>query len=215
MPDVTRRPASTDETRLKQMIALRDEIVAKPPTPRSAVAPKATERPISFNEEMVRALLAGRKTQTRRLAGAQRPAGPCKFGVPGDLLWVRERWAPNPRGGADGHAFIYSADADRSTRVAWKQSYHMPREACRIVLEITDVRVERVTDIREADARAEGFDGAAEQLWKDARGWFHQLWNRINSEPGTRWSDDPWVWVIHFKLKRSRRAPSRVTARPV
>lgn len=194
------RPASNDDPRLKQMIALRDAIVSNPP--RRTRVTQATERPISFNEEMVRALLAGRKTQTRRLAGADRPTGPCKFGAPGDLLWVRERWAPHRR---NDRTFVYSADAKRPQRVTWRPSYHMPRQASRIVLEIIDVRVERVTDIREPDARAEGFDDS-DRLWKDARGWFHQLWDRINTEPGTRWNDDPWVWVIAFRVRPLRHA---------
>ncbi|CAB4155358.1 hypothetical protein UFOVP670_12 [uncultured Caudovirales phage] len=155
-----------------------------------------SERPILFSAEMVRAILKGDKTQTRRVMKAQ-PTGhhwemlpgyqlkhteavmangkvavkfrhtipqnpspdfnnawiPCPYGAPGDTLWVRETWA--------GHAsgVDYAADfaaVSRPQAGPWRPSIHMPRWASRITLRITDVRVERLHDISEADARAEG-----------------------------------------------------------
>lgn len=144
-----------------------------------------TERPILFSGEMVRAIIAGRKTQTRRIVKPQpdcrvdgelywnvgghrlRPTATnpirCPYGQPGDRLWVRETWrrAYAPGNGSTG--VIYRADAPRalgmdeySTRHAWHPSIHMPRLASRITLEIVSVRAEWLNDISEADAMAEG-----------------------------------------------------------
>ena len=135
------------------------------------------ERPILCSAPDVMAILDGRKTQTRRimkpqpnrtwpdevtphwsvggnrtLPGASNPLR-CPYGVPGDRLWVREAWRlPDgaPKGWVD-----YRAD-DTRDGFKWKPSIHMPRWASRITLEVTDVRVERLQDISEADAMAEG-----------------------------------------------------------
>lgn len=159
------------------------------------------ERPILFNGEMVRAILEGRKTQTRRIVkeqerlkagfddlgkpgteylneyGGWQPWVPnaktfrCPKGRPGDRLWVRESWAlvmttayrasegiiqtVNPND--EHHAAIYRENFDRANGgFVWKPSIHMPRWASRINLEITNVRVERLQDISEEDAKAEG-----------------------------------------------------------
>jgi hypothetical protein len=163
------------------------------------------ERPILFSAPMVRAILAGAKTQTRRVAkelpGApglhssktagctwngdvvcpalvrHDPAGPnavstltwpfrgCRYGEPGDRLWVKETWAEVPRtagheGAVNPHdphfAVRYRATWDRTHSSRWRPSIHMPRWASRITLEITSVRVERVQAISLDDARAEG-----------------------------------------------------------
>ncbi|MEQ8278347.1 MAG: hypothetical protein RMA76_38245 [Deltaproteobacteria bacterium] len=139
------------------------------------------ERPILFSGEMVRAILAGKKTQTRR------PVQPrTLFGEPGDRLWVRETFAP-------GHffyphsEFMYAADlyADpdafarnpihlnrdckpgntsscwacwRENGFGWRPSIHMPRAASRITLKVTAVRLQRLRDITTSDIIAEGFD---------------------------------------------------------
>lgn len=157
----------------------------------------------------------------------------CPFGKPGDRLWVRETWALI--GNDDGHPVdsngtlcgekdaqrIYRADAtpapygleslpnlvgDFDGR--WTPSIHMPRWASRLTLEVTDVRVERLQDISEADAIAEGIE-VREDLYRyrnyllDGR-WcispvdsFRSLWNSING-PGS-WEANPWVWVVAFK----------------
>lgn len=142
------------------------------------------ERPILFSASMVRAILEGRKTQTRRvcsstkdhnfieLNGARaifdsnRPPGRhelllprfgvnCPYGEPGDQLWVRETWAPHP---ASSMIFFYRADDENkyADDRSWRPSIHMPRRASRITLEVTGVRVERVQDISEEDAFKEG-----------------------------------------------------------
>jgi hypothetical protein len=196
MPPVPSKPAISDE-RLRQMRALRDAI-CDGGAPRASVAAapveaiEPVERSMSFNDAMVRALVAGTKTQTRRLAA---PAVhlPCRFGQPGDRLWVRERWAM----AGDGR-FVYAADdAKPGRRIRWRASYHMPRRASRLTLCITSVRAEKLQDISEADARAEGFAGSSGE---DPREWFRKLWDGINTSPGSRWADDPWVWVIEFEL---------------
>lgn len=200
------------------------------------------ERPILFNGAMVRAILAGAKTQTRRVAKAfegmegldeilrrfPRQHG-CPFGQPGDRLWVRESYAdlrgtgiehrPDPAGPMQRYA--YAADTPAGTAgdyqrkdygIKWRPSIHMPREACRLLLQITDVRVERLLAISEADAEAEGIERFATvggTAWKDYSGGdgfstrdlnsrrrsFESLW----TSTGGDWAGNPWVWVIKFK----------------
>lgn len=174
-------------------------------------------RPILFSAPMVRALLSGRKTQTRRMlnpqpgrveksqsASRQGKAVPCRQGAVGDLLWVRERW---------GHAkdlrdripvgrakFVYAADVAESLRKGpgWRGSFYMPREASRVLLKIVARRVERLQAISERDARAEGYDPSATSL--EPRAWYRQLWNSINTDRKHRWKANPWVWVIEFEV---------------
>lgn len=133
------------------------------------------ERPILFSAPMVRAILDGRKTQTRRIAkdpviGEIVKAGGnpgyrlCQYGQPGDRLWVRETWARNNNQLSDTHSdtsIAYRADGetraqDNGTDLPWRPSIHMPRRASRILLEVTGVRVERLQDISEEDAIKEG-----------------------------------------------------------
>jgi len=214
------------------------------------------ERPILFNGAMVRAILAGQKTQTRRVATLphQNPLGQweastsggygardrkgnlvpehvciwhtrtgdtlsCPLGQPGDRLWVRESFADlrgtgiEHRPNIDGpiQRYAYSADtlpgspgdfARKDYGIKWRPSIHMPREACRLVLEITAVRVERLQAITEADAVAEGLSQSESGSWLpgpcDHPEWaFHQLWSQLYGEPA--WEANPWVWVIEFK----------------
>ncbi|WP_150428839.1 hypothetical protein [Dechloromonas sp. CZR5] len=194
------------------------------------------ERPILFSGPMVRAILAGRKTQTRRVAiktsqpdnvyitdfdaeqsmieienkhlGA-RYWKQCPYGQPGDRLWVREngwerpeRTAKMMREGADTWPqYTYAADnwsnQDRADFKAWgfrnRPSIHMPRWASRILLEIVDIRIEKLQDISEADAEAEG-PPKNFNLWRDN---FCALWQQING--GGSWDTNPWVWVVEFK----------------
>jgi hypothetical protein len=194
-----------------------------------------TERPILFSAEMVRAILDGRKTQTRRMMKPQpstvddagrwyrmqsggeslmNSAYPCPYGDTGDTLWVRETCAIV--GSVDPGWVLYRASGyeaecarhgfDRpypdEKLVRWRPSIHMPRWASRITLRITDIRVERLQDITEDDARAEGCDPAR---WIDEtdvgmegyREGFARLWNKING-PGA-WGANPWVWVVSFE----------------
>jgi hypothetical protein len=191
------------------------------------------EAPILFSGPMVRAVLAGAKTQTRRVVKPS--SGPhtieqvvstpdslvafirtrCPYGQPGDRLWVRETWRPLaiiegrcagnscvefPDGGQkyrDG-AYYDPSNHDNFDPAArkWKPSIHMPRWASRITLEITAVRVERLQEISEADAIAEGYesDPAPNDF---PLPWLWQLWESING-PGS-WALNPWVWVVEFK----------------
>jgi len=172
------------------------------------------ERPILFSGPMVRAILAGRKTQTRRVVKPQHiPAGVrtlrwenqdaaelqhsarCPYGVPGDRLWVRETWQPGP-----DDCVYYRADNDPNEN-QWKPSIHMPRWASRITLEVVSVRVERVQDIGHIGAKAEGveicdYDGRL-LPWQRQIGNFQKLWDSINGKGS--WGSNPWVWVVEFR----------------
>ena len=224
------------------------------------------EGPILFSGPMVRKILDGRKTQTRRLVqpqpqpylersmqwgyaiGAPRPTSPrlvtwrpdgtpvppiaeyCPYGAPGDRLWVRETWAQSK---GNGHRTLYRADLDTDRwppsverpddRIrCWRPSIHMPRAASRFSLEIIDARVERLQEITEADARAEGVRacdrcsgtgidpvrvghdpdwceecGGASQ-GTTARDVFARLWDEINARRAP-WVVNPWVWVVAFR----------------
>ena len=168
------------------------------------------ERPILFNGEMVRAILAGQKAQTRRIPSKtqQQHALFCPYGHPGDRLWVRERWAADmsfddlpprmlpPR----GMPIYYHATA-QCMDYKWRRSVHMPRWATRITLEITDVHVERVQDIHEEDAIAEGIDPRKLSYLSGERAVtkFSVLWNSLYAADGFGWDVNPWVWVVTFK----------------
>lgn len=169
---------------------------------------------------MVRAILEGRKTQTRRIiknqpvdagGGSIDHYGPdamaaiarqCKYGQPGDRLWVRETWAYAKRS-TDSTIFYRATDKDIKQRALdyserenrWRPSIHMPKAISRITLEIINVRVERLQDIREADAVAEGIEPSEGcHIAEEA---FMELWQSINGLDS--WDANPWVWVIVFK----------------
>jgi hypothetical protein len=194
-----------------------------------------TERPIIFSAPMVRAILAGTKTQTRRVMRDQPcklldynrgalsirvrgavyqafspefPPVRCPYGQPGDRLWVREAWS---RDEEDGSLF-YRADVgtgneaddwqrnidDGASGYRWKPSIHMPRWASRILLEVTCVRVERLHDISEADANAEGVKHSLHLPGgRFARENFAHLWWTIHGDGS--WDANPWVWVVEFR----------------
>ena len=219
-----------------------------------------TERPILFSGPMVRAILDGHKTQTRRVVkvgdtieerddGTRwpyfttwthgddgSPWASCPYGEPGDRLWVRETWR-YADWTEDGQPWIrYAADDARrlcervssewAARVAdiwaelssaenvsvdgraadrkWRPSIFLPRWASRITLAVTAVRVERLQEISEADAIAEGVlrTGGRAQLqpnhFRPARELFSELWDSIN-EDRAPWASNPWVWVVEFK----------------
>lgn len=208
------------------------------------------ERPILFSAPMVRALLDGTKTQTRRVVKPQpdwsgltreEQTWPnnwkwfdssgldrcCPYGQPGHRLYVREsawqrpeRTAKMMLEGADTWPpFIYDADypagldedeRDFLQRNQWKRrpSIHLPRFGSRILLEITDIRVERLNEISEADAIAEGVEhgarggwmerraGEADREWADSRMAYRALWESINGTGS--WDENPWVWRVAF-----------------
>lgn len=203
------------------------------------------ERPILFSTPMVRAILDGRKTQTRRIIKKQ-PHGAgewimqgiswlfpnvnpyinikCPHGQPGDILWVRETWnviplewkepgdilgverryirAIDPRSGATiPYFYLYKASSDfyEIDHREWKPSIFMPKEAARIWLEVTNVRVERLKDISDEDCQAEGL--TAPMITDHLRGgWYvayKALWESINGKDS--WTKNPWVWCVSFK----------------
>ncbi len=169
-------------------------------------------KPILFNTDMVQAILNGSKTQTRRVVKPQpsetgvsafndgeHPQMKCPYGKVGDVLWVREAFAEDD----DTPKVIYKADHTKEVQnyVKWKPSIRMPKIACRLFLQITNIRVERLQDITEQDAKNEGakHDRAVGygQIGGSHREGFINLWQSINGEQS--WQQNPWVWVIEFK----------------
>lgn len=194
------------------------------------------ERPILFSGSMVRAILNGQKTVTRRVVKSdwiQSDRAPletstgvfhfwcsgehvCPYGLPGDRLWVREAWAADaqvdavaPRDLSQGEPILYPSDgAIRQTGCAMvsqgkgRPSIHMPRWASRILLEITAVHVERLQDITEQQALAEGVLSCQHDLDPDGNCYspvelFSILWSSINGTES--WLANPWVWVVEFE----------------
>ena len=217
------------------------------------------DHPILFRADMVRAILDGRKTQTRRIIKPRNQPSifvgsdyefvlntenkelvfsECPYGRPSDRLWVRETWLPAAWDAEEGMVkFMYrdyskskwiqpyqndylgekfnklwmsicdeldrkgiEADEDGMYHfnsaqhpLAWRPSIHMPRAAARIILEITDVRVQRLQDITEADAIAEGIVPSK----YDPRIQFKILWEKINGS--NSWAANPCVWAITFE----------------
>lgn len=185
-------------------------------------------KPILFNAQMVRAILDGRKTQTRRIVKPQ-PIGftgrnfifaddecPKKWEQcdnfvataqyhSGDILYVRETWSElkHPDG---SRRYVYKASDEYPfgedgyiVKFRWRPSIHMPREAARLFLLVTDVRVERLWDISSEDVYAEGTDN---RPWAATRDAFRRLWDStIKKADRDRygWDANPWVWVISFE----------------
>ena len=223
------------------------------------------ELPIPFNTEMVKAILEGRKTMTRRIvgndpyrpnylgclcdgthigrwAGTKRNEGTlwagfykesdifyidgekridavykkCPYGQSGDKLWVRETWKCTKYNNMDGD-LGYEVEFKDGTRKyfefddnerfhqfgkfafknGWQSPYFMPKEAARIWLEVTNVRVERLQEISDTDAWAEGI--VDDVPFGTAATKFKELWDSLNSKRGYGWDANPWVWVIEFK----------------
>lgn len=189
------------------------------------------ERPILFSGPMIQAILSGRKTQTRRViklrSGDEVFDGmlwrPDKYGDWYPIfdyrpyynhmhLWVRESFTGDWRGtGVPARGCVnYRADGEIPEQYRegnyWRSPIHMPRWASRLTLEVTNVKVERVQDISEADAKAEGWGGylnsymGGECMGNGPRTWFHFLWDSINgARPGCSWADNPFVWCIEFR----------------
>lgn len=187
------------------------------------IRPSNTMKPILFNAEMVRATLDNRKTVTRRVVKPQHlrvldspyhkehPETPDKVLLErlcrppyllGDLLYVRETWCQPA-----AHTFWYKADSTVQN-IKWRPSIHMPREAARIFLRVTDVRVQRLQRICERGRRSahnEGFINdirLAEGTGKSATKHFSEFWDST-IKPKDRdlygWAANPWVWVIEFE----------------
>lgn len=238
------------------------------------------ERPILFNTEMVKAILEGRKTQTRRVLSNQPDKNcdeaflgldgiwcfskptlskrisysgddiKCPFGMVGDRLWVREAFMPDPSADSDHwndedslhtyyswdgcgskvselpkalktnkHVF-YKAEANHPELSLWTPNYRMPRWASRILLEITSIRVERLSNISRSDAVDEGIEtfkidcgrDGLKTAYKDYTSHnnaitrnnpidsFRTLWESVNGADS--WDKNPWVWVIDFKVAK-------------
>jgi len=194
------------------------------------------ERPILFSAQMIRAILEGRKTQTRRIikpAPGDHPDDDgsvlyrCPYGYKGDRLWVRESFSYHLLD--DG--FWYWADGNVADKDCTKPkpSIHMPRRASRISLEVTKVRVERLREISEDDAKAEGVripvstegckpgmgvplmdlcspywvSGGKRSTDHAFRCEYAVLWDEINGKGS--WAKNPWVWVIEFRTLKAGR----------
>ncbi len=161
----------------------------------------------------------------------------CPYGQVGDVLWVREKWTQNGlkyyRYAADWPNEVYISGEPKGTFIGegvpekfkgkWKPSIHMPKEACRLFLRITNIRVERLKDITDQDAIAEGIEGYFEKLfmewryrdydkklqkgygksnidyptWREPVSSFKSLWESINGKDS--WEANPWVWVVEFE----------------
>jgi hypothetical protein len=215
------------------------------------------ERPILFSGSMIRQILAGNKTQTRRVikfpsgdSGINFPMAvkidgcyewifwstalfnnrdftqkaykcgdgiKCPYGQPGDQLWVRETWWINPNDITTQckDFVIYRQEySGPKPRLGWLSPIFMPRWACRLILEITNINVERLQDIRPRDCLAEGIEDDVclmsnepvskpipyEIAIKIARNRFQELWDSLNTKRGYPWSSNPWVWKIEFKV---------------
>ena len=173
------------------------------------------ERSILFSTKMVQAILEGRKSQTRRVVkqnisddGKWEKEPKPSFRV-GDKLWVRETFCDIGYK-YDSRKICFKADTDLCDRpccptfdkaTKWHPSIFMPRWASRITLVITDVRVERLQDISESDAEAEGVDSVKEldQIkMTTAKTRYQILWNSINGKTYP-WESNPWVWCVSFK----------------
>ncbi len=163
------------------------------------------ERPILFSDEMVRAILKGQKTQTRRVVKQGSQWVNVK---PGDTLWVREAWAADlanedvkPRDMRQGFLwFRATAKSGHKTtrrRGRWRPSIFMPRWASRLTLGVTAVRAEPLWQITAGDAYREGVGDKPGKLALEA---FEALWDSINAERGYPWADNPDVYVIEFEV---------------
>lgn len=182
------------------------------------------ERPILFSGQMVREILAGKKTETRRIVKAPKwstveHAGVdfgCPYGAVGSRLWVRETWhtdEPDLERARAKHedlmpcipVIYYRADPVNSNAgCRWRPSIFMPRWASRITMEVVDVRVEKLQDISDASAMREGCyhgiptDGGGVSYV----GEFFQLWDSINAKRGFPAASNPYVWAIRFEVER-------------
>lgn len=213
------------------------------------------EKPILFNNEMVRAIMGGQKTVTRRIAKfneykefgdivefhtSSEDGTLCKTRMSktafmqvyapykqGDTLYVRETWAKIPGASSKGgYAYKYKASDEGEywsgvNGFKWKPSIHMPKEAARIWLKVTNVRVEQLQDMTREDAHAEGIDIHTDAITDGdtltkhhdfSLERFVSLWDStVNKDNLKRygWDANPWVWVIEFKPQNDYRTYHR------
>ena len=200
-----------------------------PITPNPMLAEAFSVRPILFSTPMVQAIMKGQKTQTRRIVKGMAldwlqpdmftpefvvnpENNMCPYGKVGDMLWVRETWAKVstfPEPDCFGK-YLYKSMGD--TPEKWMPSIFMPKDACRIFLKLTDIRIERLHELSEADARAEGVAHVIDKitgycgydyiiggynLMTTPYHGFRSLWKKINGEQS--WNENPFVWVITFE----------------
>lgn len=155
------------------------------------------EKPILFSTPMVKAIIEGRKSQTRRIVKDQKwLQWNCPYGNSGDRLWVRETWALHP----EKEEILYKATNTYAARkVTWKPSIHMLKVSARIWLEVEEVRVERLQEITDEGAVAEGAMtlGLYPGYNISPRGHFNGLWTSIHGPES--WEQNPFVWVVKFK----------------
>ena len=204
--------------------------------------------PILFKTEMVQALLAGRKTCTRRLVkflpgknpqwtgyikdglmlynGKNEPCIRKALYQPGDILYVRETWHKYTKRVGNGefchlaefYGYKASIANSEDANEPWHPSIHMPKEAARIWLKVTDVRVERLQDITEDGAKEEGANfkngknvGLEEKMRRTAIERFAEIWNSTIKKTDLDrygWDANPWIWVIEFERCKSRERSS-------
>lgn len=202
---------------------------------------KMTEKPILFSTPMVRAILNGRKTETRRVIknpeqhqiewdgynaffedhyGDRHHINTAAPYQPGQPLWVRETFCPVDDTEFNGKKWIdYRATPWDSAKhpagwenapndeqaLKWKPSIFMPRKYARLFLEVNSIHAERLQDITEEGARAEGMGKDFVLLESE----FEILWNNLNKKRGFGWDTNPWVWVIKFsRIKQDENLPS-------
>jgi len=191
-------------------------------------------KPIIFSTPMVKAILDARKTQTRRVIKVDDDPENWKISIAGtsivrsepydvklpryaagDVLWVREAWCKNENPNSPNYGgYEYYADyegAHCQSLIKWRSPIFMPREAARIFLRVTNVRVERLHDITENDARNEGvkdpydyqepsyYDQPRVRGMEINKSAFAGLWDSLNAKRGYEWDTNPWVWVIEFE----------------
>ena len=213
---------------------------------------------ILHSQDMVKAVLAGTKTVTRRTSGLdevnenpfktdlfglavingqivaaffradtlQEIKVKCRYGAPGDLLYVRETWA---KGGGD--SVIYLADhTEAAPVIKWKPSIHLPKKHCRIWLRVKNVMIERLREIPTAEAISEGIELMGHNLQRnymfkeewaymgsEMKGWhfrenpvgsYMSLWDSINGNGAHK--NNPWVWVISYEVLSTTGRPENV-----
>lgn len=157
------------------------------------------EHPILFSSGMVQAILKGTKTQTRRLVKGNTPEAKYPWKL-GDRLWVRETWKEVINLSGEKQ-YRYKAGVKYiSTAGNWRPSIHMPREACRILLEIDGLRLEQLQEIAEEDAKAEGVKPVYVAWETPYRAAFHALWIDMYRSKEVCWEANPWVWAIKFRV---------------
>jgi hypothetical protein len=166
------------------------------------------EHPILFSAPMVKAILEGRKTMTRRVVKGIDGSDPlyetrggqlvdtlslCPYGQVGDRLWVKETYGSH-------YGYVYKATDEGKCLPSggWKSGMFMPKAASRITLEITGVKVERVQEMSQEDAMHEGVTGSPHPTMHHV-GLFMLLWDSLNAKRGYPWKGNPWVWVISFR----------------